>query len=117
MSENVLGPQFYHGSPAFLNIGDVIEPHRQDLPGRPHLAYATTSPFWASKYANAGNKDPEGQGTLFGTVYNVEPLDPEEMAHQRPEDSSIGQVTSRKGFRVTGVHSHIARKHHPVNNW
>lgn len=114
MSENVLGPQFYHGSPNYLKIGDVVEPTiKWPLGDNIVYAYATTDKAVAKRYARQSPESQTGvhrlgQGTLFGTIYNVEPVDPEEVAGQRAEGSEKA-VVSTKGFRVTGVDSHVAR--------
>jgi hypothetical protein len=81
--------EFYHGTTHPFTEGDVIEPRR-------HVAaFATTSEQEAANYANYRAST---DGALFGMVYSVEPIG--------PTKKDIGKVvTSRGGFRVTGLKS------------
>lgn len=95
-SSEHLNKQLFHGTRALLGVGDIIEPRRhvEDYGGK--VAFATTDPHQASAYARP--KD-----TLFGAVYKVEPVDPDE---EHLEPLREGNLVSKKGFRVTGVHEY-----------
>ena len=82
-----LGPQFHGTSANFLKEGDVIEP-------RDGEAFSTTDEKMAQKYASQGWKKAE-QGTLFGSVYEVEPIGDVETSEVHPN-----QRISKQGFRV-----------------
>lgn len=90
-----LGPQFrlFHGSGADLRPGDLVEP-------RNGKSYASEDIFWARKHASlAHHKAPYGQMSLFGTVYEVEPMgDVEKGTHE---------VRSSDGFRVNKVREYV----------
>lgn len=98
-STDHLHPQLFHGTRALLDIGDIIEPRRhvEEFGGK--VAFATTDPHQASAYAHPTDK-------LFGAVYTVEPVDPDE---EHLEPLREGNPVSRKGFRITGVHEYITR--------
>lgn len=79
----------FHGTPAnFLKEGDLIQP-------RGGKAYATTDKDVATKQAAIGYKKAE-QGTLFGSVYEVEPVGEVEFSDVHPN-----QRISSQGFVVT----------------
>lgn len=82
-----LGPQFHGTGENFLAEGDTIEP-------RNGVAYATTDKKVADKQAAIGHKKME-QGTLFGSVYEVEPIG--EVGYS---DVHPNQRLSKQGFRV-----------------
>lgn len=84
--------EFFHGSAHPFKVGDVITP-------RNHVAaFATASADEAASYASYRAQN---EGTLAGMVYSVTPLG--------PTKNDIGKVvTSRSGFKVTGVHSFAA---------
>jgi hypothetical protein len=83
-----LSPALFHGTSAMLRPGDVIEP-------RSGTAYASKDLFWARKHASLGHHKDSGQGSLFGTVYNVEPMG--------DVDEKSTEVRSKEGFKVTGI--------------
>ena len=82
-----LGPQFHGTAANYLQKGDVIEP-------RSGKAYATVDKGMAEKSAAVGFRKQE-QGTLFGSVYEVEPLGGTETSDIYPH-----QRISDEGFRV-----------------
>lgn len=96
-----LGPQFqrfYHGSG--VGIRGMVHPT-----GRDQVAYASTSMDDARMYAATKSQD---EGRLFGSVYEVDPID--------PEPSLMGvkrHVLSRKGLKVT---DHIGFVNH-AGDW
>lgn len=78
--------RFYHGAPGAIE-GDVVRPT-----GRDNVAYASSSMDDARIYAATSALN---EGRLFGSVYEVEPVN--------PEPSLMGvkrHVTSRKGLNV-----------------
>ena len=80
--------QQFHGSGAnFLQEGDVIEP-------RSGKAYATVNRRMAEKSSAIGHRKQE-QGSLFGSVYEVEPLGDVETSDVYPH-----QRISDQGFKV-----------------
>jgi hypothetical protein len=81
--ESLSGVQFFHGSGAELNPGDVIEPRHQEDRGE-SVAFAATHPDLAASYGREGH------------LYKVEPVDPDEVQVYK----SSHQALSRKGFRV-----------------
>ena len=84
MAAHVLSnTQFFHGTSAELNPGDVIEPKHQEDRGE-SVAFAATHRDLAASY---------GSG-----LYEVEPVDPDEVQVYK----SSHQALSRKGFRVKG---------------
>jgi hypothetical protein len=87
----------YHASPHPFQPGDIVLPRRKLYPGaadhdRP--AFATDSPLVASTYE--------------GKVYQVEPVDPDEVEKSRPffnvgpDKHTAHYYTSQKGFKVMG---------------
>jgi hypothetical protein len=78
-----LGMQFFHGTTAVMSPGDVVEPRHQEDRGE-SVAFAATHRDVASTYGRGGH------------VYEVEPLDPDEVQVYK----SSYQALSRKGFRV-----------------
>lgn len=106
----------YHGSSQNFKVGDIVLPHaslpqhlQEELRAEPDRgrtrepldhAYATNLPLVADLYSGK-----------TGKVYNVEPVDRDEMKISRPipgvgKDAETSfYYTSQKGFRVTGEHS------------
>ena len=72
--------QFFHGTGAELNPGDVIEPRHQEDRGE-SVAFAATHPDLAASYGRGGH------------LYEVEPMDPDEVKVYK----SSYQALSRKG--------------------
>lgn len=95
-----LSEVLFHGTKTSIPIGGIIE-------DRGNGAWA--SPSWgeASKYASSEfRSDPNPQPALFNPVYTVEPVDEKEMkAYSKERNVSSDVRVSRKGFRVTGIHS------------
>lgn len=73
-----LGPQFniFHGTSHFFGPDEIIKP------GETHdkVAWATYDLDTAKKYAG---KKAQEQGMLFGPVYRVQPVDPDENLRTR----------------------------------
>lgn len=87
-SDNLSAPLF-HGTAHEFKPGDTVTPQR-------HVAaFATERPDVAAGYAGSRA---ERQGTLFGMVYEVEPL-----ANDLKQDVPSHVRTSRTGFRVKGL--------------
>lgn len=103
VSAKQFGP-LYHGTGAELAPGDEItpQPHRSpDRAGRP-MAFASEHRAMAQSYAEYAH--PTGaQGTMFGHVYEVEPMD--DVSHQAGRQ----EVMSSVGFRVK---KHVSS--HPI---
>lgn len=76
-----LGLQFFHGTTAVLNPGDVVEPRHQEDRGE-SVAFAATHLDMAAVYGRGGH------------IYEVEPVDQDEVKVYKH------QALSRKGFRV-----------------
>jgi len=57
--------EFFHGTAHSFKPGEVVRPVYHDV------AYATTSPHFARKYAHSRATE---QQALFGMVYEVEPM-------------------------------------------
>ena len=114
-AQDNISEQLFHGSGEVFKSGDVIKPQNYSV------AYSTTDPNYAYHFANEGNfrpakKTKNWQMPLFSMVYQVEPVDHEEMKSSteqwnkdvaEPEDSDIR--VSKKGFRVKGVHSFVPK--------
>lgn len=97
-----LQPKLFHGTGALLDVGDIIEPKALNhLYGRP-MAFATKDPLEANEYAYSGMLSKK---QLFGAVYEVEPVDPEEYVHE--ESVNPNHAVSRKGFRIKGIHEWV----------
>lgn len=100
-----LNKQLFHGTGAMLGVGDVIEPRTHNYLYDARVAFATTNPDEATEYAYSGMLSNE---SLLGAVYEVEPVDPEEeppvLRTFKPE-----YATSKKGFRIKGVHKWVTR--------
>lgn len=87
-----LHPTLFHGTDAELSPGDVIKPtvgHR----GIP-AAFASQYPTMAQNYAQNVYEQP-GQQTLFGHMYEVEPL-----ADDTADRGGGTETISPTGFRV-----------------
>jgi hypothetical protein len=103
-----LHPDLFHASAHAFQVGDVVEPRSES-----GMAFATADVDEAKRYAKFAPiypmrgtdrwgrtlPDEPTQGTLFGTVYNVETTGDTETSGK--------EVKSRQGFRVTGVHSFV----------
>lgn len=98
-----LSRALFHGSGHDFVPGDIVEP-RHSAYG--YGAFASHYPSIARIYASGlHGMAPEGQqGRLFGTVWEVEPL---EGDTPRP-DAVVGEhMMSDKGFRVVRPHSYV----------
>lgn len=100
-ASEALSNKLFHGTGAFLNKGDVIEPRgkfyaKGNTPQK--AAFATTDPEEALQYAYTGLVSNQ---TLFAPVYEVEPInnDVEHFA-----SSPQHHISLDKGFKVKGVH-------------
>jgi hypothetical protein len=107
----------YHGTTHPFTVGDIIEPRSQSL------AFATDNPALAHLHAATTVEglhndllDDEGEmseanqkvaDSITPRVFTVEPLENDDTYHEvrNPDDPKrIVEVSSRKGFRVTGTH-------------
>lgn len=88
--------EFFHGTAFPFKVGDVVTPQN-------HLAaFATSSPESAEAYAGSRARK---ASTLYGMVYKVEPAG--EVTRERNRIGQNNVVTSRQGFRVTGLHKFV----------
>lgn len=110
-----LSEPLFHGTGETFPVGQIIKPMNHSV------AHATVSPLTAKFYAESATDDRwarSPQLALYGVVYHVEPVDEKEMAQTTSEETEnrnanpdINKVASpsdrysKKGFRVTGVHS------------
>lgn len=104
----------YHGSPHGFAEGDVIEPHRD----RTHLgegdkaAFGSTFPESAGYFGLMQARNPrDGQGRLFSSVYEVEPMSRYELHPAAEKAYAVHKAQGeappvnnmpidRQGFRV-----------------
>jgi hypothetical protein len=109
------GAQFYHGTHIDLNPGDIIQP-RDTTGANPNFdpepdfnqgdrAYATDHPasalFYGFNSAERNNKN----GAYDAKVYQVEPVDPEDLDYDRGGSIVKGNAySSKKGFKVIKRH-------------
>ena len=111
-AEEILSKQLFHGSIRSLKPGTIIKPQGVGATG--DLAFATSRLETAQGFA--GLATPRALGfsehrmpafndapALFNPVYTVEAVDPKDVAKTEGRESV---VESKKGFRVTGVHSY-----------
>jgi len=99
-AQNNLSQQLFHGTKTNIPVGEIIK-------DRGNGAWASTSWGEASKYASSEfRSDPSSQPALFNPVYTVEPVDKDEMeTYSKERNASSNVRVSKKGFRVTGIHS------------
>jgi hypothetical protein len=99
-----LSKQLFHGSMASIPVGGVVQ-------DKGNGAWASTSWGEASKYASPSYRtDPSAQPALFNPVYTVEPVDKAETeAHSKERNVPSDVRVSKKGFRVTGIHSWVSK--------
>jgi hypothetical protein len=116
--KNLNQEQFYHSSPINFKNGDIVKPIAAGGPDdeRGEVAYSAEQPYHAESYLKAHPYANGPQGQLFGAVYKVEALDPdEELTRVHAFAGGSGEyknvpskeVQSKKGYRVTGVHSYV----------
>ena len=95
-----LSKQLFHGTDANLKEGDIIKPAKSLLHDDQELAFATTDYGLAHSYGYSRAKN---NGALFGSVYEVEPLEGDttiKKLHSMNNDTSKPVRSSEKGFRV-----------------
>ena len=96
-----LSKQLFHGTDANLKEGDIIKPAKQKvLHDDQTLAFATNYYPEAHSYGYSRAKN---NGALFGSVYEVEPLEGDttiKKLHSMNNDTSKPVRSSEKGFRV-----------------
>jgi hypothetical protein len=111
-AEDNLSKQLFHGSIRSLKPGTIINPQGEGATG--HLSFATSKVETAQGFAGLATQRALGFSehrmpafkdapTLFNPVYTVEPVDPQDVSKTEGRE---GVVESKKGFRVTGVHSY-----------
>ena len=106
-ASDALQPLLFHSSAHSFDIGDVVEPRSQS-----GMAFASTDINEAAQYARHApitqmrpsdrwGRPKEGyeQGSLFGTIYEVEPID--DVSFKGTE------ARSKSGFRVKGIHGFV----------
>ncbi len=80
----------FHGTAHFFQPGEIVEPSAD----YDQVAWATLDLPTAEKYAG---KKAEEQGMLFGPVYRVQPVDPDE--NLRTGEYGFTRIPrSKKGF-------------------
>ena len=99
-AQDTLSQQLFHGTIANLKEGDIINPSESAFSKANH-AWATSDIDEAHRYASARAFT---QNALFGSVYEVEPLEDDKTFQK---DAVFGEYepdtktfTSEKGFRV-----------------
>lgn len=93
----------FHGTGAVLGIGETITPRSYSHSYGGHYAFATTNPEEADSYAYRGMLS---KGTMFGSIYEVEPIDPSEDV----ESFVPSHTVSQKGFKVKKIHKYVTRE-------
>ena len=116
-ADDNLSQQLFHGTDATLQVGDTVRPRK----GEGSHAFATDSPDEAAYYANFANnrfrldrpKQPES------TVYTVEPLDTPTVNERgiRMVDNDAKVMSSKTGFKVTGIHSKVPFGDLKISRW
>ena len=95
-----LSEQLFHGTNANLKEGDIVKPAKSLLHDDQELAFATTDYGLAHSYGYSRAKN---NGALFGSVYEVEPMEGDttiKKLHSMNNDTSKPVRSSEKGFRV-----------------
>ena len=99
-----LSEPLFHGTSSVLKPGDIVKPHESTLG---FGAYATTRPTIAETYAADPDRLRRGpQASMFGMVYEVEPLKGDETFDKQAAHSY--NYTSQKGFKVKGLHKLVS---------
>jgi hypothetical protein len=98
-SDNLSKPLF-HGTTENMKPGDIIKPTPQVISGLTE-AYATHNYDEAYNYAGARSL---GRHTLFGSVYEVEPLEKDTTLQKKPS-----LLTNRKDVRTSEVGFRVKR--------
>lgn len=101
MSARNLSKALFHGTTENLKEGDIIKPSK-DYFSDAMLSFATDHYPEAYSYAYARAKS---RGALFGSVYEVEPLEGDKTLQKKKSLTVSDQRrksvrTSEKGFRV-----------------
>jgi hypothetical protein len=100
MSNRNLSVPLFHGTTSDLKPGDVIGPTDQVISGK-REAYATNEYYEAHTYARSRARN---RGALFGSVYEVEPLENDETLKKSTSITGDQRKkpirVSEKGFRV-----------------
>jgi hypothetical protein len=96
----------YHGSPAVLHPGDIIEPQRSSRGDG--LVWGSENPEIAKHFAQDMAWKQSGGKSDTHYVYQVEKLDPDEPRH--PAALVKNDVVSTKGFRVVNRYYPDAQK-------
>lgn len=95
-----LSKPLFHGTSANLKEGDIIKPAKSLLHDDQVLAFATTDYGLAHSYGYSRAKN---NGALFGSVYEVEPLEGDttiKKLKSMNDDRSTPVRSSERGFRV-----------------
>ncbi len=103
VSSTQFGP-LYHGTDAELSPGDIIQPQVERWSGKP-VAFSSRHFSMAEMYARDVHAQ-EGQQTMFGHVYEVEPV-----ADDLTDREKGLETVSPSGFRVT---RHVSA--HPITD-
>lgn len=91
-ASDALNKDLFHGTSALLPIGGVLEPNAPEDEGG--AAYATPDIDTARKYAR---RRALHQGTLFGTVYRVQPKSAEPQVNDYEQ---FTEVADPKGMDI-----------------
>jgi hypothetical protein len=100
LSKKQFPEHLFHGTTADLKPGDIIQPTQQVISEKKE-AYATTEYSEAHSYARVRAKN---RNALFGSVYEVEPLENDTTLQKKQSMISDQRKkpirTSEQGFRV-----------------
>lgn len=99
-AQDNLSKPLFHGTTDSIKPGDIIKPTPQIISGRTE-AYATHNYDEAANYAGARAL---GRNALFGSVYEVEPLEKDTTLQEKPS-----LLTNRKDVRTSDMGFRVKR--------
>lgn len=97
-AKDILSKPLFHGTTEDIKPGDIIKPTPQVISGLTE-AYATHNYAEAANYAGSRAMN---RNALFGSVYEVEPLENDKTLQEKPSllTDRKDVRTSEMGFRV-----------------
>ena len=107
---SALSNELFHGSPTAMKPGTTIKP------GREGVAWASSNPDTAARFANKDFGSPKAssgkdigwtQPAMFNPVYNVTPVNPKDV---KTGYGNSDYSVSKSGFKVGKVHSWTSPK-------
>ena len=106
----------YHGTGAWLRVGDEVRPTDTVHTEEPR-AYATSSPYQAAVYShkNASGQHMASGGdvSLFKPVYQVEPKGGQTRTVQHP-NHPIHTKSDAEGMKVKGTAGYVSHDFKPL---